>query len=296
MTQKAREQTIGRELESWPLAVLKEVLINFEGKRMKDQHDHSKNSGNPQGKNVVSSLKRIHFEEIDSTNTWAKRHPQDWLSEGVTLVTAASQTAGRGRFNRLWASPPHLNLYATFCFWLDAERRDIGHLPQLLALACAKVLEKQGFAPKIKWPNDLLLDGKKVAGILCETIQEEKRRGIVCGIGLNVNMSQELLTPLNRPATSLWIEGGRTFEKEDILDMLAQTFIAFLDRFRKEGFAPFFSSFQSLFFYQPGQQVFFHHHQNGWEGWFETLHSDGSIELRLKGGIRKRFYAGEFVE
>lgn len=263
---------------------------------MKDQDDHSKNSGNPQGKSVFShpSLKRIHFEEIDSTNTWAKRNPQEWTDEGMTLVTASSQTAGRGRFNRIWMSPPHMNLYATFCFWMERERRDIGHIPQLLALACAKVLV--GFSPKIKWPNDLLLGGKKVAGILCETIQEEKGLGMICGIGLNVNMPQELLLSLNRPATSLWIEAGRKFDREEILQELTRVFEEVLNHFKEKGFSPFFSSFQELFFFKPGQRVCFHWQEQLWEGWFEKLHADGSIELRLNEGNRRRFYAGEFMD
>ncbi len=266
---------------------------------MKDQEDHSKNRGNPQGKSVfsLSSVKRIHFEEIDSTNTWAKKHTQEWVSNGLTVVTASSQTAGRGRFNRVWVSPPHGNLYVTFCFWIGGNMGGLGHLSQLLALAAAKVLQGYGFAPQIKWPNDLLLEGKKVSGILCETIQEEEGRGMICGIGLNVNMPQEVLASLHRPVTSLFIEAGKTFDEEDILQALTHLFLEFLDRFRKEGFAPFFSSFEELFFFKPGQNVCFHHQEQVWEGWFEKLHSDGSIELCLKEGNRKRrFYAGEFMD
>lgn len=120
-------------------------------------------------------MKHIHFDTIDSTNTWSKRHTGEWAPEGVTLVTASKQTSGRGRFKRTWISPPDVNIYATFCFWFDPKRNDVGHIPQLLALAGASTLMQQGFLPKIKWPNDLLLNGKKVAGILCETILEQEK-------------------------------------------------------------------------------------------------------------------------
>src|SRR4029077_7189564 len=106
----------------------------------------------------------------------------------------------------------NLNIYATFCFWFDLQRTDIGHIPQLLALSAAQTLEEQGFLPTIKWPNDLLLRDKKVAGILCETILEQGLRGIVCGIGLNVNMPLHILNQIDRPATSLLFEGGHAFE------------------------------------------------------------------------------------
>ena len=110
---------------------------------------------------MKESVKHLHFKQIDSTNTWAKQHTDQWASKGVTLITASEQTAGRGRFKRRWESPPDVNIYATFCFWFDLHRTDLGHIPQILALASAQTLEMLGFFPKIKWPNDVLLGGKK---------------------------------------------------------------------------------------------------------------------------------------
>ena len=185
-------------------------------------------------------LKHIHFHQIDSTNTWAKTHVDQWEPAGVTLVTASGQTAGRGRFNRQWQSPPDVNIYATFCFWMDAQRSDMGQVPQLLALTACQTLEKWGFIPKIKWPNDLLLSNKKVAGILCETIMHAEKRGIVCGIGLNVNMSQDELKLIERPATSLFAEKGKEFELRMILDSLQTIFVSSLDLFIEKGFLHFF--------------------------------------------------------
>jgi BirA family biotin operon repressor/biotin-[acetyl-CoA-carboxylase] ligase len=265
---------------------------------MNKQKYHSKNEKKVQvkSKQEYDLAKHIHFDTIDSTNTWAKEHFDQWASKGVTLITASAQTAGRGRFKREWISPPHCNIYATFCFWLNLQRTDVGHIPQLLALAAAQALEFEGFSPHIKWPNDLLLQGKKVGGILCETLVENDHRGIVCGIGLNVNMTNEILNQIDRPATSLFVERGVTFEVSALQETLQQNFLTALNQFISTGFAPFFLLFQKRSAFKKGEKVCFHDNQNLLEAQFENLHPDGSVELRLFDGTTKIFYAGEFIE
>ena len=111
-------------------------------------------------------IKRHHFETIDSTNTWAKQQAETFERGSLTLVTADRQTSGRGRLNRSWLSPAKENLYATFCFFLDSHRQDVGNVPQVMALAATEILEQFDFNPTLKWPNDLLLRHKKLGGIL----------------------------------------------------------------------------------------------------------------------------------
>ncbi len=243
----------------------------------------------------LALTKHVHFETIDSTNTWAKTHVDQWAAEGVTLVTASQQTAGRGRFKRTWISPPHVNIYATFCWWISLQRTDSGHIPQLLALAAAHTLEKKGFTPKIKWPNDVLLNNKKVGGILCETTVENSQCGIICGIGLNINMPQNILEQIDRPATSLLVESGSCFDPFEILESLKNQFIEMLNQFMTTSFTPFFPLFQMRSALQKGQKVCFHDNQQLIEAHFESLHPQGAIELRLSNGHSKIFYAGEFV-
>lgn len=267
---------------------------------MKKEVYHNKKTGNKQVKNQGTDCpfalsKHIHFETIDSTNTWAKTHVEQWAAEGVTLVTASQQTAGRGRFKRRWESPPDVNIYATFCFWFPLQRPDIGQIPQLLALAAAQTLEKNGFTPKIKWPNDVLLNDKKIGGILCETVLENSQRGVICGIGLNINMSQEILEEIDRPATSLLVESGSLFKPFAILEDLKNEFIPMLHQFIAKSFAPFFPLFQARSALQKGQKIYFHDNQHLIEAQFECLHPSGAVELRLCNGNLKIFYAGEFV-
>ncbi len=242
-----------------------------------------------------SVCKKILLDEVDSTNSWALRNTDQWMPNGLTVVMALSQTAGRGRFKRRWISPPDLNLYASLCFGFDAQRGDVGHLPQLLALATVCYLEQQGLSPVIKWPNDILLSGKKIAGILCETASFIPLRGIVCGIGLNVNTPQEVLREIDRPATSLLVESGYLWNKESILEEITSLFTLFLQGFIQEGFSPYFSLFRERLAVKRGESITFHDNHRRIQALFEALHPDGSVELRLPDGTCKVYYAGEFV-
>lgn len=268
---------------------------------MNSNSNNSKKVENAQVKIQLSAseslkiVKNIHHTSIDSTNTWAKQQCDQWSREGVTVITASKQTAGRGRFNRRWESPPDVNIYATFCFWVDTARSDIGQIPQLLALSAVKILKELGFSPLIKWPNDVLISGKKIGGILCETIIENDRKGVICGIGLNVNMPQDLLERIDQPATSLYAEDGRLRNPLEVLESLKCCFVQDLEVFLRDGFQTFFELYQALSFLKKGQTVKFHDNQRLIESTFEALGPDGSVQLQMPDGSSKIFYAGEFL-
>ena len=180
-----------------------------------------------------------HFSSIDSTNTWAKEHLEELDQNKLTIITADGQTNGRGQFNRKWISPAGKNIYLTFCFFMDEKRTDMGQIPQVLAVSVIKVLETFGFEVKIKWPNDLILAGKKVGGILCETSPVRGKRGIVLGIGLNVNMDSGELEKVDQAATSLANEKGQEIEIGKILEPIKERFRKDIEIFLKEGFSSF---------------------------------------------------------
>ena len=232
---------------------------------------------------------RYHFDVIDSTNTWAKGHVDEFDSSALILVTATAQTGGRGRFKRKWHSPSGVNIYATFCFFVEfscLDRVGVGHIPQLLALSTVSCLEYLHFQPKVKWPNDVLLSGKKVAGILCETTsgQDERGRWVICGIGCNVNMPQEELDLIDRPATSLLVETKEenSYDVESVLQLIQNAFRANLNRFLDTGFAPFFQDYQQHSCFKEEQAIRFHDNQHIVEGFFYSLNPDGSLTLRVK--------------
>lgn len=238
---------------------------------------------------------RKHFPSIDSTNTWGKQYAQDLPRDKITLVTADQQTAGRGRFKRHWVSPPNQNIYATFCFFIEKHHSGIGNIPQVLALSTAAVLKELQFQPTLKWPNDILLSRKKVAGILAETTPLSDQLCVVIGIGVNINMPLDLLQQIDRPATSLLAEASRSFDVEEVLQRLTCQFSSDLDRFLAEGFFPFLELYRSYLSLDRGKTIQFHDNRTVWEGVLHGVNNDGSLNLQLPNGDIKTFIAGEIL-
>lgn len=239
---------------------------------------------------------RQHFSSIDSTNTWGKQHVHELSLDHMTLITADTQTAGRGRFKRKWESPSKQNIYASFCFFIEKNpNNNIGHIPQLLAISTATILKKLHLHPELKWPNDILLSGKKVAGILAETTPFSNKLCLIIGIGLNVNMPLEILQKIDKPATSLKVETGEFFEVEKILQELAEQFIYDLNTFFTEGFSPFLEVYRQLMFRSSNKIIHFHDNRRIWEGTLHTINQDGSLSLKLPSGELKTFIAGEIL-
>lgn len=162
----------------------------------------------------------ICLDTIDSTQTHAKTHGQSFDKTKITCITAEEQTAGKGQFERKWISPRGVNLYTTFYFHLPNPTENITELSILLAKCIKKVLIDNGLAPTMKWPNDVLVNGKKIAGVLCETIFHEKYIEIILGFGLNVNMEIEDLAKIDQAATSMKNETGRVFDKTALLKQI----------------------------------------------------------------------------
>ncbi|MBJ7448981.1 MAG: biotin--[acetyl-CoA-carboxylase] ligase [Parachlamydiales bacterium] len=169
-------------------------------------------------------IKYIHFESIDSTNNWAKLNLESCPEDCLTVITADYQTAGRGRYSKQWISQEKQNLLATYVFYLDKSTVDIVPLIQILAKATVAYLKTLNINAQIKWPNDVLVEQKKIAGILCETVQMTNKTAIIEGIGLNVNMPQDILSTIDQPATSLFSETDMTHSIDLVKEKLSKHF------------------------------------------------------------------------
>ncbi|HSX10991.1 MAG TPA: biotin--[acetyl-CoA-carboxylase] ligase, partial [Chlamydiales bacterium] len=191
-------------------------------------------------------MHEIHLDCVDSTNTYAKEHVSDFPPHQITCVHAEEQTAGRGRYQRKWISPRGVNIYATFYFRLPANTLHLASLAQVMACSFAAVLIHEGLKPKIKWPNDVQLSGKKISGVLCETAFQKEFVDLFLGIGINVNLDAKGAAEIDQPATSLLIETGRKWDKAALLKKVQKQFTTDLEQFKKGGFAPFHSAFENL--------------------------------------------------
>ncbi|MCF7634350.1 biotin--[acetyl-CoA-carboxylase] ligase, partial [Oscillospiraceae bacterium SCCA1] len=151
--------------------------------------------------NSVNEL--YYLEEVDSTNTWAKANLDKFGPVGAVYTT--SQTAGRGRRGHTWINASGQALYYTVV--LKTELAQPESLPLFASMAVADALEQRyGIQCQIKWPNDLLLNGKKIVGILCEGMPDH--HAIVCGIGINLAQPQSYFDAMALPhGTSLALQG-----------------------------------------------------------------------------------------
>ncbi len=150
-------------------------------------------------------------------------HLESFSKEALTVVTAEEQTSGRGTKGRSWLSPKGENLYMSLCFFAEKDV-ELHTLTRHLAESTAQFIKGMGLEAHIKWPNDLMIGGKKVAGILTETRPLDPLLGIVIGLGLNVNMSSSALADVDQPATSLREESGRMYDIDSISKNLIRSF------------------------------------------------------------------------
>jgi BirA family biotin operon repressor/biotin-[acetyl-CoA-carboxylase] ligase len=164
-----------------------------------------------------SFLKRIEvFETIDSTNSHAKRLLAD-RSRKPSLIIAEEQTQGRGRFGKTWQTEKGKNLMFSLLVSPKIPRQNFGLLPLLTSLGVVKTVESTTKINVItKWPNDLLINDKKICGILLETVSSHPG-WVVIGIGLNVNQTE---FPSDLHATSLALETGKQIDRTKLLSSI----------------------------------------------------------------------------
>jgi BirA family biotin operon repressor/biotin-[acetyl-CoA-carboxylase] ligase len=153
----------------------------------------------------------LHYETVGSTNQLARQFAEQGEPEGL-LIVADQQVAGKGRSGKDWFSVPGESL--TFSLLLRPIKKNPEQCPQLaliLGLTLAQTMENMGFKPQLKWPNDVYLHGKKIAGILLENaFRSNQIQWIIAGIGVNLNVTKNHFSQeLRNQATSLLIEGKK---------------------------------------------------------------------------------------
>jgi len=176
-----------------------------------------------------------HFQVCASTNDEAWR----WASEGAphgALVQADAQTAGRGRQGRSWNSPSGRGLYLSYILRLELEMAQVAQLTVIAALSGARAVEELcDRRANTKWPNDIILNDRKIGGILCEAHADPEQPGradfVVVGLGLNINLEIDDLPPNPKiPASSLLIETRRRWDIDDAASAISKHMGLLLDK------------------------------------------------------------------
>jgi BirA family biotin operon repressor/biotin-[acetyl-CoA-carboxylase] ligase len=171
-------------------------------------------------------------DSVDSTNDIAKRLVGESSKEGIVIL-ADSQTQGKGRLGRTWYSEENVGIYLSTILKPALPLEEIAQITLVAGVALVQAInEFSQTRAFLKWPNDILLNGKKVAGILTENYQEADLSGVILGIGINVNHAR-FPVPLQHIATSMAMEDGEIFERLPLitffLNHLDQEYQSFLN-------------------------------------------------------------------
>ena len=235
----------------------------------------------------------LYQPEMGSTNAELKAAAaRDVLDEGFVAL-CERQTAGRGRMQRAWDDPQGgVNLTCSVLLRPGADAAGFAPVTLAVALAAAEAMEALGFAPRIKWPNDIVLGGRKCVGILCEGVADPQGAlCVVAGTGFNVNQTA-FAGELKQKATSLMIEGGARVSRSALLRAYLTRLEADVDAFRGGGLAavlPGYAARLATF----GQRVRVMGHGEAFEGVAEGVDGEGALLVRPHEGPLRRVLAGD---
>lgn len=231
---------------------------------------------------------------IDSTNDLAKSLAKQGAPEGLVVV-AEEQTKGRGRRGRSWASPFGLGIWVSVLLRPATPPFEAPKTALLAALAVARAIEETaGIEARVKWPNDVLVGGKKVAGILVEMDAElDEVRSLVVGAGINVNVPvHELPEEVRALATSLLEATGRTVDRVALLSKFLFHLEAYYFQWLEAGFGPILTALRQKAAYL-GQPVQIVEATRRWEGVAVDIAPDGALLVREGSGAVVPVYAGD---
>lgn len=244
--------------------------------------------------------KPLHFfNVIDSTNTYAMQLAREGASEG-TVVVADTQSGGKGRLGRTWVSPAGVNLYCSTILRPSVPAALAPQMNLVAAVAVAEaIVEVCGIMPTIKWPNDVLLKGKKVCGILSEMqnsqTSAETLKAIVVGIGVNLNARPDAFPEeLREKASSLLLSTGKPVERgvfaASLLTHLEQSYFLWV----QDGFAGMRSAWERYASDLIGKQIAVAAPEGAVSGTVLGLDTDGALLVREQStNAPRRILAGD---
>jgi BirA family biotin operon repressor/biotin-[acetyl-CoA-carboxylase] ligase len=234
------------------------------------------------------------FEETTSTNDVVEKLARDGVKEGV-VVFAESQTRGRGRLGRKWISPPRRGLWFSVLLRPQIRPAAVTQLTIGAATALFRAIHSQtGLKPEIKWPNDILIRGKKVAGILTELSAElDKVKYLILGMGIDVNLGAgEFPADLRKIATSLKIESGVQQNRASLAVKILQELDRDYDRICSGHFEAVANEWEKNCT-TIGRRVSIQVGDRKIQGHAESLDTDGALLLRTQHGHLERIIGGD---
>lgn len=240
--------------------------------------------------------KIVHYFRTDSTNTVALRMASEGAPHG-TVVLAEEQTAGRGRFGRTWYSEKSSGIYMSIVLRPALAPSAAPVLTLMAGVAAQAAIERAtSLKADIRWPNDLLLNGKKLCGILTEMNAEVDRlHAVVIGIGINVN-HREIPDELRSIATSLHLEGGKVYSRVQVLVALLREIEHYYQLLLREGNQAIIDRWTAVSSYAQGKRIRVLTGNGEFQAVTAGLEPSGALRVRRDDGREEPLVAGEIVE
>ncbi len=235
-----------------------------------------------------------YFDEIDSTNEFIKHLPEEETVNGAVCV-GDQQTAGKGRLGRTWISPKGSSIYMSYLVTNDVlSPRKAPMITLVAALATADAIKTlTGLEVGIKWPNDIVVNGKKVCGILTEMSGDmDNVKKIVIGIGVNVNM-KEFEPDIADKATSLRIELGHKLKRTDLIILMLKSFEKYYQEFISCGDLSSLSSEYNSILVNRDKEVRIIEHDNEWSAVAQCINDTGELIVVDDEGKEHLIISGE---
>ncbi len=236
------------------------------------------------------------FEQTTSTNDVVEKLARDGVKEGV-VVFAESQTKGRGRLGRVWMSPTRKGLWFSVLLRPNLRPQETTQLTVVSATALRRAVKTvTGLTAEIKWPNDLLFGGRKVAGILTELSAELDRvRHVILGIGVDVNQDAAEFPPeLRKIATSLKLESGAEISRAELAVEIMRELDTDYARIRAGKFSEVADEWEDACV-TIGRNVTVHVGERHFRGHAESLDDDGALLIRTEHGHLERIMGGDVM-
>lgn len=238
-----------------------------------------------------------YFKEVESTQIVAKQLAEEGAIEG-TVVLAEQQNNGKGRLGRHWHSPAGKGIWMSIILQPTIPIQLAPQLTLLTAVALCKAIRNlTSLDVGIKWPNDLLINGLKISGILLEsTAEDQLLKYIIAGIGIDVNLSEDDYDEsLKERATSLRIQSGKVLSRSELIYLFLTEWEKLMDVYERDGFDPIAQMWESLAI-SIGKKVQLTTPQGQFIGTPLKLTASGSIVVQLEDGTEKEVFSADMGE
>ncbi|MYL48490.1 biotin--[acetyl-CoA-carboxylase] ligase [Halobacillus litoralis] len=235
-----------------------------------------------------------HYDQVESTQEIVHQLAKQGKPHG-TVVIADEQVKGKGRMSRNWDSPKGKGIWMSILLRPNLPPVQAPQITLLAATVLARMIaERSALAPQIKWPNDLLINHKKISGILTEMQAEQDTiQYIVLGMGMNVNQEdREIPEDIKYKASSLKIESNQHWNIQQTVQHILRLFEDTYERFEAQGFASIKKDWEH-FGYKIGEEVTISTMKKTWQATLVGIEPDGALRARRKDGEEEKLYSAE---